>query len=84
MWIDVNFLNQNPGVPSYLCVFEIGIFLSVAPSESRYMSASGASSSSSYTRFMLFIHSAFLLFFSFQCFTEKLFSFIRIRLLMAF
>ena len=43
-WMMVNFLNHNPCMLSWPGVFQFGIFLSVALSESRYIFAFGPSS----------------------------------------
>ena len=58
--IVVNFLNQNPCIPSWLGVFQFDIFC-VILSESMCSSAFGPSSSPSNSFAMLLIHSAFLL-----------------------
>ena len=58
--MDENLKNQNPCIPSQPWVFQFGIFLSVALSDSRCMSATGPFSSTCNSFFMLFIQSAFL------------------------
>ena len=47
-WIDVNFYNQNPCMPSWPGIFQFCTFLNFALSDSRSMSTSGSSLSSCY------------------------------------
>ena len=57
-WMKVNFLNQNPYMPSTPEVFQFGLFLGVAFCASRYITILGPSSIHN-SGSMLFIHLAF-------------------------
>ena len=58
---EVNFLNQNPCIPSYPGVFQFDIFFSVFLSNSIFISSLGPSSSPSSSLVISFILSAFTL-----------------------
>ena len=59
--MEVNFLKQNPCIPSWPGVFQFDIFLRVVLSKSMCISIFGSSSSPSNSLVILFIHSSFLL-----------------------
>ena len=75
LWMDVNFLNKSPHIPSQPGGFQFSTFLRIALNNSRCMSMSGTSLSLCNSFFMLFIHLAFL-FFLFPYFTPILFCFL--------
>ena len=60
--MEVNFLKQNSCIPSWPGVFQLGTFLRVRLSESRWIFALGPISRPSNSFFIQFIHSVFLLY----------------------
>ena len=71
-WMEVNFLNQNPCIPSWLGVFLFDIFFSVFLRSSMYISALEPSSGPSSSLVISFIHSAFsLCFFGCHIFVQN-------------
>ena len=82
--MEVNFLNQNPCISSWLGVFQFDIFLRVVLSKSVRISAFGPSSNPSRSLVILFIHSAFSLCFWLPYFSPESLGFFCIRLLVCF
>ena len=70
--MEINFLNQNPCMPSRPEVFQFGIFLSIALSPSGCMFTWGPSSSIRNSLFILFIYFAFF-YLSVPIFCSKIF-----------
>ena len=75
-WMEVNFLNQKPCIPSWPVVFQFDILFSVVLSKSMCISVLGPSSSPSSSLVMLFIHSAFSLCFLVAIFLSKIVRFL--------
>ena len=69
--MEVNFLNKNPCIPSWPGVFQFDIFFSVFLSSLMCISPFGPSSSPSSSLVILFIHSAFSLWFLVAIFSSK-------------
>ena len=83
-WMEVNFLNQKPCIPSWPGIFQFDIFFSVVLSKSVCISAFGPSLRPSSSLVISFIQSAFLLYFWLPYFCPKLLGFSWIRLLVCF
>ena len=74
--MEVNFLNQDPCIPSWPGVFQFDILFSVVLSKSMCISVLGPSSSPSSSLVMLLIHSAFSLCFLVAIFSSKIVRFL--------